>query len=146
MAANNGRRNEYEALASSVQGRFQQQSPLRAQLSLFRVPNVLQNGNDKVYVPELLSIGPLHRGLNLQTLERIKSWYLLCLLERNPTPNTGLHHFVKAIKDIEQNCRDCYEEQIDLSTIRPASGLHLHFSRRLVYVCNKSNCWHVCML
>ncbi|CAN6539901.1 unnamed protein product [Malus baccata var. baccata] len=113
MDANNVRNKN---LASSIQGKLQQQSPLRSHHSIFRVPNVLRNDNERVYVPRLISIGPLHRGSKLQTMEGIKLWYLHCLLQRDQTRKTGLEHFVEAIRDIEQDCRDSYEEQIDMST------------------------------
>ncbi|KAL6286575.1 hypothetical protein ACE6H2_010965 [Prunus campanulata] len=69
MAANNAT-NENELLAFSIQGKLHPQSPLRAHHSIFRIPNVLLNGNEKIYVPNLLSIGPFHRGLSLETMER----------------------------------------------------------------------------
>ncbi|KAM1289443.1 hypothetical protein ACFX13_017075 [Malus domestica] len=113
MEANNVRNKN---LASSIQGKLQQQSPLRSHHSIFRVPNVLRNDNERVYVPRLISIGPLHHGSKLQTMEGIKLWYLHCLLQRDQTRKTGLEHFVEAIRDIEQDCRDSYEEQIDMSS------------------------------
>ncbi|PQQ07505.1 UPF0481 protein [Prunus yedoensis var. nudiflora] len=113
MAANNAT-NENELLASSIRGKLHRQSPLRAHHSVFRIPNVLLNGNEKIYVPKLLSIGPFHRGLSLETMEGVKLRYLHCLLERNPTPNTGLVYFVEAIRGMEQDCRNCYEEHIDM--------------------------------
>ncbi|XP_021803985.1 UPF0481 protein At3g47200-like, partial [Prunus avium] len=112
MAANNATNDEL--LASSIHGKLHRQSPLCAHHSIFRIPNVLLNGNEKIYVPNLLSIGPFHRGLGLETMEGVKLRYLHCLLERNPTPNSGLVYFVKAIRGMEQDCRNCYEEHIDM--------------------------------
>ncbi|VVA32746.1 PREDICTED: UPF0481 [Prunus dulcis] len=115
MAANNVR-NENEILASSIQAKLHQQSPSRAHHCIFRIPHVLLKGKEEVYVPHLLSIGPFQRGLQFQAMEVIKSWYLHCLLDRKPTPTTGLEDFVGAIRDMEQDCRDCYEENIDLTS------------------------------
>lgn len=105
-----------ENLASSTQGKLQQQSPLRSHHSIFRVPDVLRDDNERVYVPRLISVGPLHRGSKLQTMEGIKLWYLHCLLQRDQTRNTGLEHLVEAIRGMEQDCRDSYEEQIDMNS------------------------------
>ncbi|XP_008229160.1 PREDICTED: UPF0481 protein At3g47200-like [Prunus mume] len=115
MAADNVR-NENEILASSIQAKLHQQSPSRADHCIFRMPHVLVKGKKEVYVPHLLSIGPFQRGLQFQAMEVIKSWYLHCLLERKPTPTTVLEDFVGAIRDMEQDYRDCYEENIDLTS------------------------------
>ncbi|KAH0983458.1 hypothetical protein GBA52_010635 [Prunus armeniaca] len=115
MAANNVR-NENEILASSIQAKLHQQSPSRADHCIFRIPHMLVKGKKEVYVPHLLSIGPFQRGLQFQAMEVIKSWYLHCLLERKPTPTTVLEDFVGAIRDMEQDYRDCYEENIDLTS------------------------------
>ncbi|PQQ07507.1 UPF0481 protein [Prunus yedoensis var. nudiflora] len=115
MAANNVR-NENEILASSIQAKLHQQSPSRADHCIFRIPHVQRKGKEQVYVPHLLSIGPFQRGLQFQAMEVIKSWYLHCLLERKPTPTTGLEDFVGAIRDMEQDCRHCYEEHINLTS------------------------------
>ncbi|XP_068345260.1 UPF0481 protein At3g47200-like [Pyrus communis] len=47
-------------------------------------------------------------------MEEIKRWYLHSLLERKPTPRTSLECFVEAIGRIEQQCRDCYGEKLDI--------------------------------
>ncbi|CAL9012547.1 unnamed protein product [Prunus brigantina] len=105
MAADNVR-NENEILASSIQAKPH--------------PHVLVKGKKEVYVPHLLSIGPFQRGLQFQAMEICSVDYgvnnLHCLLERKPTPTTVLEDFVGAIRDMEQDCRDCYEENIDLTS------------------------------
>jgi hypothetical protein len=45
-------------------------------------------------------------------MEKIKLWYLHCLLDRAPTTRTTLKCFVEAIGRIEQECRACYAEEI----------------------------------
>ncbi|KAH0983457.1 hypothetical protein GBA52_010634 [Prunus armeniaca] len=115
MAANNVRK-ENKILASSIQAKLHQQSPSRADHCIFRISHVLLKDKEEVYVPHLLSIGPFQRGLQFQAMEVIKSWYLHCLLKRKPTPTTVLEDFVGAIRDMEQDCRDCYEENIDLTS------------------------------
>ncbi|XP_008229159.1 PREDICTED: UPF0481 protein At3g47200-like [Prunus mume] len=115
MAANNVRK-ENKRLASSIQAKLHQQSPSRAHHCIFRISHVLLKDKEEVYVPHLLSIGPFQRGLQSQAMEAIKPWYLHCLLERKPTPTTVLEDFVGAIRDMEQDCRNCYEENIDLTS------------------------------
>jgi hypothetical protein len=45
-------------------------------------------------------------------MEKIKLWYLHCLLNRAPTRETTLECFVEAIGRIEQECRACYAGEI----------------------------------
>ncbi|XP_062174584.1 UPF0481 protein At3g47200-like [Alnus glutinosa] len=100
-------------VTSSIQGKLCQKSPIPAKCSIFRVPNRLRRHNEKAFEPELVSIGPFHRGKEkLQAMEKIKLWYLHCLLDRAPTAKTTLKCFVEAIGRIEQECRACYAEEI----------------------------------
>jgi hypothetical protein len=100
-------------LASLIQGKLCQKSPIPAKCSIFRVPNRLRRHNEKAFEPEVVSIGPFHHGKEkLQAMEKIKLWYLHCLLDRAPTAKTTLKCFVKAIGRIEQECRACYVEEI----------------------------------
>ncbi|ONH97752.1 hypothetical protein PRUPE_7G207800 [Prunus persica] len=117
MATLSENRNAVELIVSSIRGRIQQQPPLPACSCIFRIPNVLRRHNEKAFVPDLISIGPFHHGKkDLQVMEEIKLWYLHCLLDRNPTSETSLEYLVEAIKSIEQHCRDCYQERIDMSS------------------------------
>ncbi|CAL2274668.1 unnamed protein product [Prunus armeniaca] len=110
-------RNYVELVVSSIRGRIQQQPPRPACSCIFRIPTVLRRHNEKAFLPDLISIGPFHHGeKDLQVMEEIKLWYLHCLLDRNPTSETSLENLVEAIKSMEQHCRDCYEERIDMSS------------------------------
>jgi len=69
-------------VTSSIQGKLCQKSPLiPSKSSIFRVPDRLRRHNEKAFEPELVSIGPFHHGKEkLQAMEKIKLWYLHCLL------------------------------------------------------------------
>jgi len=100
-------------VTSSIQGKLCQKSPIPSKCSIFRVPDRLRKHNEKAFEPELVSIGPFHHGKEkLQAMEKIKLWYLHCLLDRAPTTRTTLKCFVEAIGIIEQECRACYAEEI----------------------------------
>jgi len=100
-------------VTSSIQGKLCQKSPIPSKCSIFRVPDRLRRHNEKAFEPELVSIGLFHHGKEkLQAMEKIKLWYLHCLLNRAPTTRTTLKCFVEAIGRIEQECRACYAEEI----------------------------------
>jgi hypothetical protein len=100
-------------VTSSIRGKLCQKSPILSKCSIFRVPDRLRRHNEKAFEPELISIGPFHHGKEkLQAMEKIKLWYLHCLLDRAPTTRTTLKCFVEAIGRIEQECRACYAEEI----------------------------------
>jgi hypothetical protein len=68
-------------VTSSIQGKLCQKSPIPSKCSIFRVPDRLRRYNEKAFEPELVSIGPFHHGKEkLQAMEKIKLWYLHCLL------------------------------------------------------------------
>ncbi|KAE8123927.1 hypothetical protein FH972_018842 [Carpinus fangiana] len=100
-------------LTSSIQGKLRKKSPISSKCSIFRVPPRLHKEKERIE-PLLVSIGPFHHGKKkLQTMEKIKLWYLHCLLNRAPTRETTLECFIEAIKSIEQECRACYAGEID---------------------------------
>ncbi|XP_062009685.1 UPF0481 protein At3g47200-like [Rosa rugosa] len=110
------RNDEDELLASLIRGKFLEPPP--SPPGIFKIPKILQGPNEaELILPKLVSIGPYHHGKrNLQAMERIKLCYLHCLLNRTPTPDTTLKHLVKRVRAIEQACRDCYDEKIDMSS------------------------------
>ncbi|KAG6683964.1 hypothetical protein I3842_12G039800 [Carya illinoinensis] len=79
-----------EEIASSIREKLYQTHLPACQLSIFRVPNRLRSHNE-TFVPQ----------------------YLKCLLYRTGTKE--LEWLVEAIDRIEQDCRDCYAEVVDLS-------------------------------
>ncbi|XP_040988736.1 UPF0481 protein At3g47200-like isoform X2 [Juglans microcarpa x Juglans regia] len=109
---------DVEEIASSIQGKLFETSPPPSQRSIFRVPNRLRRHNEKAFVPQLVSIGPFHfENKELKGMEKIKLWYLKCLLNRAPAEETiSLVCLVKAVAlgSTEQDCRKCYAEEVDV--------------------------------
>ncbi|BFG25206.1 hypothetical protein CerSpe_114800 [Prunus speciosa] len=110
-------RKEDELLASSIRKKLPQQSSSLARNCIFRVPHIFRRGNENVFVPNLVSIGPYHHGHeDLKAMEEIKQWYLHCLLERRGNQEASLKSFVKGIRSMEKYFRDCYGEKVNLSS------------------------------
>ncbi|KAM5580983.1 UPF0481 protein [Rosa sericea] len=83
-------------------------SPLPATCCIFKVPEVLQRQKVEAYKPDIVSIGPFHRGAEkLQLMENVKKWYLKCLLSSMKT--ITLDSLIKSIKEQEEEARACYE-------------------------------------
>ncbi|CAL5407563.1 unnamed protein product [Camellia sinensis] len=81
---------------------------------IFRLHEELRQLNDKAYDPEIISIGPYHRGKqNLQMMEQHKLRYFHSLLqEKNQSPKK----YVDAIRELEQKARQFYAEPISLDS------------------------------
>ncbi|PIA30461.1 hypothetical protein AQUCO_05500023v1 [Aquilegia coerulea] len=84
---------------------------------IYRVPDNLRVGSEYRYEPKVASIGPYHCGKkNLKVTEKHKLWYLWDLLSRSTPPKTTMKNMVKAIKSIEVQARECYAEEINLTS------------------------------
>ncbi|KAK9285448.1 hypothetical protein L1049_024641 [Liquidambar formosana] len=130
QATNNTTLDQLRELVSCIRGKLLPKSPLPSQCCIFRIPISMRVLSENAFVPKVVSIGPFHSGKtnpgateadqkkkkNLEAMERVKWWYLHCLLDRSPTPETNLDCFIKAITDMEPGCRECYAEQISLSS------------------------------
>ncbi|KAB1213108.1 hypothetical protein CJ030_MR5G015904 [Morella rubra] len=108
---------DVKVIASGIQRKLFHKSPASSQCSIFRVPNKLRKHMEKVFVPEVVSIGPFHPHGNkkLEAMEKTKLWYSHGLLSRAPTERTTLECFVQEIGSMEQHCRESYAEEIHLS-------------------------------
>ena len=86
-------------------------SPLRYTCCIFRVPDVLRRQKEQAYEPDIVSIGPLHRGADakFELVENVKEWYLKCLLERMKT-TMSLDSLIDIIKELEKEARGCYSD------------------------------------
>ncbi|KAF5187621.1 hypothetical protein FRX31_022790 [Thalictrum thalictroides] len=85
---------------------------------IYRVPDNLRKGNEDKYEPSIVSIGPYHRNKkDLKITEKHKIWYLRNLISKSqPSNTTSLIDIIKAIKKLEVKARECYAEEIDLSS------------------------------
>ncbi|KAF5750482.1 hypothetical protein HS088_TW03G00819 [Tripterygium wilfordii] len=85
---------------------------------IFRVPQSLVDVNGKSYQPQIVSIGPYHRGQAcLKMIEEHKWRYLGSLLSRiQQNRGLGLEHLFKAVKPLELKSRECYSEILHLSS------------------------------
>nr|XP_011468617.1 PREDICTED: UPF0481 protein At3g47200-like [Fragaria vesca subsp. vesca] len=86
-------------------------SPLRSTCCIFRVPEVLRRQKKQAYEPDIVSIGPLHRGTDakFKLVENVKEWYLKCLLSR-PTTTITLDSLIERMKELEIEARGCYSD------------------------------------
>ncbi|GFY81626.1 transmembrane protein, putative [Actinidia rufa] len=90
-------------------------SPSPSECCIFRVHKQLGGVNQKAYEPEIVAIGPYHRGKsNLQMMEEHKLRYLQLLLQRKNEINA--ERYVIAIRSLEQEARRCYAEPINLTS------------------------------
>ncbi|KAJ7955227.1 hypothetical protein O6P43_021854 [Quillaja saponaria] len=85
--------------------------------TIFMVPEKLRTGNEKVYIPDKVSIGPLHHGISTLTAMEDHKWrYLYALLSRKPNLEGILDGCVKALRELEQRARKCYAKEFDQLT------------------------------
>ncbi|KAL5700867.1 hypothetical protein ACHQM5_026269 [Ranunculus cassubicifolius] len=76
---------------------------------IFRVPRSLREIEPKAYIPQIVSIGPYHRGKSiLKHMEKHKWRLLRHLLER--TGDT-LEFYLEAMAELEDEARQCYAVQ-----------------------------------
>ncbi|KAL6286866.1 hypothetical protein ACE6H2_011256 [Prunus campanulata] len=103
-----------DGLLHSLSTKLEGALPLQSRSSINRVPETLRRYNE--VAPNLVSIGPFHHGRErLQAMEKMKIWYLNCLL-RKLTLDNGLAYLIGIIREQENFCRDCYEEVVPLSS------------------------------
>ncbi|OVA10391.1 Protein of unknown function DUF247 [Macleaya cordata] len=83
---------------------------------IYRVPKKLRTVKEEAYVPQIVSIGPFHRGKpTLQAMEDHKNWYLQAFISRTSSTEykSTLEDLVKAMRELETQARECYGEEID---------------------------------
>uniref|UniRef100_A0A0D9W6W3 Uncharacterized protein n=1 Tax=Leersia perrieri TaxID=77586 RepID=A0A0D9W6W3_9ORYZ len=81
-----------------------------ARLSVYRVPKSLRDGDERAYMPQVVSIGPLHRGRRrLREMERHKWRALHHVLKRTARDVTA---YLNAVRPLEDRVRACYEGHV----------------------------------
>ncbi|CAK9181079.1 unnamed protein product [Ilex paraguariensis] len=81
---------------------------------LFKINDALRRENSEAYEPEIVAIGPYHRGkVKLQMMEEHKLLYLQELLKRRNELNVDM--YVIAMQELEQKARKCYAEPIKMN-------------------------------
>ncbi|XXG86934.1 hypothetical protein AAC387_Pa11g1744 [Persea americana] len=84
--------------------------------TICRVPANLRECDHAAYNPRIVSIGPFHRGKeNLQAMEEHKWRYLHKALAFGKG-RSNLEKFLKKMKEIETQARNCYSENIQMSS------------------------------
>ncbi|KAK9921197.1 hypothetical protein M0R45_029718 [Rubus argutus] len=85
------------------------------QIWIHRVPHSLSGihpTNPTAIHPELVSIGPYHRGTDeLLEFESYKWWFLKRLLSRTKRRDVKLRDLVEAAKKLEDRTRKCYDDE-----------------------------------
>ena len=83
-------------------------------LCIYRIPHYLKEGDDKAYVPQIVSLGPYHHGKRrLRQMDRHKWRALHQILRRT---NHDIMLYLDAVKEAEERARNCYEGSITLSS------------------------------
>lgn len=90
-------------------------TPIPKERCIFKVYNPLRKVNEKAYEPQLLSIGPYHRGKDgLQLMEEHKFRYLNLMLKRRK--ESSVKRYIMAMRELEERTRRCYAEPLSLTT------------------------------
>ena len=81
-----------------------------ARLSVYRVPKSLRDGDERAYMPQVVSIGPLHRGRRrLREMERHKWRALHHVLKRTGHDVTA---YLDAWRPMEERARACDDGRV----------------------------------
>ncbi|TVU15321.1 hypothetical protein EJB05_38837, partial [Eragrostis curvula] len=90
-----------------AQARVEEAACPWARLSVYRVPKCLRDGDERAYTPQVVSIGPLHRGRRrLREMDRHKWRALHHVLKRTGHDVTA---YLGAVRPLEERVRACYE-------------------------------------
>ncbi|KAL5717686.1 hypothetical protein ACHQM5_010659 [Ranunculus cassubicifolius] len=88
-----------------------------SQCCIFRIPQSLRILSEEAYIPNIVSIGPLHHDKEcVKAMDEHKKWYLHSILHRTPKPDNTLKDFLKTIQAMEVQIRASYSKPIDLSS------------------------------
>ncbi|KAL3722034.1 hypothetical protein ACJRO7_034393 [Eucalyptus globulus] len=85
-----------------------------AKLSIYRIPHYLKDGEDKAYVPQMVSLGPYHHGK--ERLRQMDEHKLRCLHHILTRTNHRIGLYLDSVKEVEERARACYEGPISMSS------------------------------
>lgn len=89
----------------------------RSSCCIFRVPQTLIDIHGRSYEPHIVSIGPYHHGeARLEMIQEHKWRFLGSLLKRLESKGLGLEDLLKAVQPLEMRARDCYSQEIHMSS------------------------------
>ncbi|XP_027120279.1 UPF0481 protein At3g47200-like [Coffea arabica] len=81
--------------------------------SIFKIHGQLRSENEEAYEPQVVSIGPYHRGKpKLKEMEKHKLRYFNELFRRRGESSVK---YIIALADLQDQARRCYAEEINLS-------------------------------
>ncbi|XP_076952581.1 UPF0481 protein At3g47200-like [Bidens hawaiensis] len=83
-------------------------------LCIYKVPQYLRDGEDKAYIPNIVSLGPYHHGKKrLRNMDRHK-WRAFYQILKRAGHNAKM--YLDSIKEVEERARECYEGNITMSS------------------------------
>ncbi|XP_072968018.1 UPF0481 protein At3g47200-like [Typha angustifolia] len=83
--------------------------------TISRAPAYVRTGNEKLYEPMVITIGPYHHDWELEAMEKRKLLFVRDLLARSTT-KAILEVLLGRMKALENEARRCYSERIDLTS------------------------------
>lgn len=101
-------------VAETIVNKFPKLTAIPIECCLFKVQSQLRQVNEAAYEPQLLAIGPYHRGKAcLQGMEGIKLQYLQLLLSR--LNETSVERYTEAMEVLREKAVKCYSESTELT-------------------------------
>ncbi|KAK1587526.1 hypothetical protein Q3G72_013845 [Acer saccharum] len=103
-----------ENLEKALRREFESLSPLSKDCCIYRVPPRMRRLNERLYTPQVVSIGPIHHGREeFKAMEEHKRRYLQDFLQRT---KVNMKEFLALVKDREAKLRGRYAEIIELGS------------------------------
>ncbi|KAL3654177.1 hypothetical protein CASFOL_003858 [Castilleja foliolosa] len=83
--------------------------------TIFRVHNNVRYGNENLYDPKTISVGPFHHGKNhLERMQHHKLNYLRGLMRRRQ--DATVERYIVVLRSLEQKARACYSGPVELNS------------------------------
>lgn len=99
-------------LAKSLRADMEMLHSFSDQCCIYRAPVRLRESNEKIFTPQVVSLGPLHHGKEeLKAMQEHKILYLQDFLEWS---EASMKELIRVVEERETELRNCYAETIDL--------------------------------